>query len=46
MSTGTTGVPSGSGTVTSVKLTAVSVTFFVTGLLVFRRMKPRFYEHI
>ena len=31
---------------TLLKLTAVSLTFFVTGLIVFRRMKPRFYEHI
>lgn len=31
---------------TLLKLTAVSITFFLAGLIVFRRMKPRFYEHI
>ncbi len=28
------------------RLTAVSLTTFMVGLLFFRRMKPRFYEHI
>jgi len=31
---------------TLAKLTAVSFTVFAAGLMVFRRMKPRFYEHI
>jgi len=31
---------------TLLKMTAVSLTFFLAGLIVFRRMKPRFYEHI
>lgn len=31
---------------TLLKLVAVSLTMFVVGLFVFRRMKPRFYEHI
>jgi ABC-type polysaccharide/polyol phosphate export permease len=31
---------------TLLKMAAVSLTFFVAGLMVFRRMKPRFYEHI
>jgi ABC-type polysaccharide/polyol phosphate export permease len=35
--------PAGS---TLYKLTAVSVAVFITGLLVFRRMKPSFYEHV
>jgi homopolymeric O-antigen transport system permease protein len=31
---------------TLAKLMAVSCTVFIVGLFVFRRMKPRFYEHI
>ena len=33
-------------TATLLKLTAVSAIFFLAGLMIFRRMKPRFYEHI
>jgi ABC-type polysaccharide/polyol phosphate export permease len=29
-----------------VKLTGISLVMLVTGMLVFRRLKPRFYDHL